>query len=92
MTFPAHINGTLTAIDIPAREFMRIVATDEELKKCLRKVTAKELAENLSVSEVTVYRWASEQVIPSMQIGGVLRFDLFEVEKAIKERHTLKAK
>lgn len=45
-------------------------------------VTAAELAEILSVHELTVLRWARDGTIPSERYGRLYRFDLSKVRAA----------
>ena len=58
----------------------------------MQRYTTEEIAEHFKVSIKTINRWRNEQQIPSMTIGGVIRFDLMAVEEAIDKRHTLKSK
>jgi excisionase family DNA binding protein len=46
-------------------------------------VTADVLADAFHVSPQTVYRWASEGVVPSIRVGGSIRFDVLAVAEAL---------
>jgi excisionase family DNA binding protein len=50
-------------------------------------LTPKELAQQLKVSQVSIYRWAREKVIPSYRATpkGRLRFDLVAVKAALAQ-------
>jgi excisionase family DNA binding protein len=47
----------------------------DQLEKIGRAITAKELAELLSVSKVTIFKHAAAGRIPSFRIGTCVRFD-----------------
>lgn len=47
-------------------------------------VSAAEVAARYAVSRRTVYRLAEQGVIPSIRVGRQFRFDLAEVEAALK--------
>ena len=47
-------------------------------------MTTSSLARRFVVSEQTVRRWAMSGRIPSFRAGSVLRFDLNEVEAALR--------
>ena len=49
-------------------------------------LTADEVAERWKVEPSTVYRWAREGVVPSVRIGGIVRFPARELE-AMAEAH-----
>jgi len=48
-------------------------------------MTAKELAQFLKLSESTIYKLASNGVIPGFKIGDSWRFDLEEIQKLIRQ-------
>jgi excisionase family DNA binding protein len=56
----------------------------------VRLLTTRELAERLGYSYDQVLRWANAGLIPAIRISGTkhgrLRFDLFEVERILRER------
>lgn len=47
-------------------------------------LTAGEFAETLQVEESTIYRWARDGVVPSIRIGGVVRFRTQDVEALLR--------
>jgi excisionase family DNA binding protein len=50
-------------------------------------VNAYELADFLRVRAATVRRWAQDGTIPSLRLAGrLLRFDLEEVERTLRDR------
>jgi excisionase family DNA binding protein len=50
-------------------------------------VTAEQLAGELSLKPGTIKRWTQEGIIPCLRLSGkVVRYDLAEVEKALKKR------
>ena len=51
-----------------------------------RLVGIKELAEYLGISIDTAHHWVSTNRIPSVKRGGLMRFDLEEIENWIKKR------
>ena len=51
----------------------------------LRLVTAQEVAEALTVSAKSIYRWAQEGRIPSVSLGRAKRFDLEAILQAVRE-------
>lgn len=50
-----------------------------------RLVDANAIAEYLGVSYQTVCRWAGERRIPSVKIGGALRFKMSAIEHWVSE-------
>lgn len=52
-----------------------------------KPVTTKELCEFLDVTEPTVKRWRDKGVIPFMQIGSAVRFNLNDVLKALEVKN-----
>jgi len=54
-----------------------------------RPLTKPELAEYMGVSRRTVDTWVSTRKIPSIKIGRLVRFNLVDVQKALK-RFTVK--
>ncbi len=46
-------------------------------------LTATEVAARLNVSKALVYRWAREAVVPSVVIGGIVRFRPEDVDALI---------
>ena len=47
-------------------------------------ITAKELAKYLQLTEVTIYKYASEGKIPGMKIGSRWRFEKDKIDDLIK--------
>ena len=47
----------------------------DKIEKIGRAITAKELADFLSVSEVTIFKHAAAGRIPSFRVGTCVRFD-----------------
>lgn len=47
-------------------------------------VTPVELATTLKVEPSTVYRWAREGVVPSVRVGGVVRFRAVVVDELLR--------
>ena len=52
-----------------------------------RFLTAKEVAEYLSLSEDTIRKWATRGRIPSSKFGKSLRFDIHLIDEWINKRH-----
>lgn len=52
-----------------------LMSLADQLEKIGRAITAKELAELLSVSKVTIFKHAAAGRIPSFRIGTCVRFD-----------------
>ena len=52
-----------------------LMSLADQLEKIGRALTAKELAELLSVSKVTIFKHAAAGRIPSFRIGTCVRFD-----------------
>jgi hypothetical protein len=50
------------------------------------------LAATLGVSVETIRNWESKNLIPRLQVGHVIRFDLAKVEKALQKFERLAAK
>jgi excisionase family DNA binding protein len=57
----------------------------EELEKIAHALTAKNLAQLLQVSEVTVYRLAKANKLPSFRIGTAVRFDPSAVARWLRQ-------
>jgi excisionase family DNA binding protein len=51
----------------------------------MAKIGVKQLAKELSVSIGTIRRWKRMKIIPYVQIGHVILFDLAKVEKALQK-------
>jgi len=50
-------------------------------------VTAEELGKRLNLTPDTIRRWARSKIIPSLKLSGkVVRFDIDEVEEALRKR------
>ena len=49
-------------------------------------LTPAEVAEQLAVSEKTVYRWAKDLSMPVVRVGGVLRFHSQRLEAWLRAR------
>ena len=47
-------------------------------------ITVKELAKYLQLTEVTIYKYASEGKIPGMKIGSRWRFEQDKIDDLIK--------
>jgi excisionase family DNA binding protein len=58
----------------------------------MAKLTRKQLAETLNVSIETIINWQERGVIPYLQVGYVVRFDLAKVEKALAKFERVPAK
>ena len=54
------------------------------MKKLL--IDTKELSNLLGVSEKTLYGWVHQRKIPFLKMGGLLRFDLGDIEKWIQKK------
>jgi excisionase family DNA binding protein len=48
-------------------------------------VPIEDVAKHFAVSVSTVRAWIRQNLIPSLKLGGVYRFKLSEVEKALRE-------
>ena len=55
----------------------------EKMKKIL--INIKELSESLGVSDKTLYGWVHQKRIPFVKVGGLLRFDMKDIEKWIQK-------
>lgn len=51
-----------------------------------RFIGIKELAEYLDVKVATLYSWTFQKKIPYYKIGRLVKFDLQEIDKWMKER------
>ena len=51
-------------------------------------ITAKELAKYLQLTEVTIYKYASEGKIPGMKIGSRWRFEKDKIDDLIKNENS----
>jgi excisionase family DNA binding protein len=49
------------------------------------KLSRKQLAKILGVSVDTIRNWEEQKIIPYLQVGHVIRFDLAKVEKALEK-------
>ncbi len=49
-------------------------------------LTAEAIAETFQVKVSTIKRWARENQIPSVKVGGTVRFDPDEVARFIKQK------
>jgi excisionase family DNA binding protein len=54
---------------------MYLMSLADQVEKIGRALTAKELAELLSVSKVTIFKHAATGRIPSFRVGTCVRFD-----------------
>jgi excisionase family DNA binding protein len=78
-----------------ARRKLRVVKADdaadlprslpEQLEKIAHALTAKNLAQLLQVSEVTVYKLAKANKLPSFRIGTAVRFDPSAVARWLRQ-------
>lgn len=48
-------------------------------------IDIKELSKLLGISDKTVYGWVHQKRIPFVKLGGVLRFDMEDIEKWIQK-------
>lgn len=46
-------------------------------------LTAAEVASLLRVTSPTIYRWADDGTLPSVRVGGVVRFRRADIEAAL---------
>ena len=51
-----------------------------------RFINIKELAEYLGMSRGTLYVWVCHKKIPHLKIGGLVKFDMSDIEKWIRRR------
>lgn len=49
-------------------------------------LTVKDLAEALSVSTKTIYRWTADGVIPFVKVGSAKRYRLATVLSALEQK------
>jgi len=49
-------------------------------------IDIKEISNLLGVSEKTLYGWVHQRKIPFLKMGGLLRFDLSDIEKWIQKK------
>jgi excisionase family DNA binding protein len=61
------------------------VSTCTSAKKLL---TVKQVADRLSISVHTVYKWAESGRLPAVKLGYMLRFDPDRIEKFITRGET----
>lgn len=54
-----------------------------------RPLTKEQLGDHYGVRPRTVDRWMKERGIPYMKLGKVVRFDLEDVAKHLKEYYTV---
>ena len=59
-------------------------ATDKKIRTYT--ATAADVAQHFGVSRATVYNWLESTDIPHRKVGGVLRFNLVEVDEWAAER------
>ena len=50
-----------------------------------RYVNVNDIANYLGMSKPSIYRYAESRKIPFLKIGKVLRFDVVEIEKWLRE-------
>lgn len=48
-------------------------------------LNTKQVAELFNVTEVTVYSWVKSSLLPSLSVGGVLRFEYDEIMTAARK-------
>jgi len=53
-----------------------------------RLLDVNEAAEYLGISAKTLYNWVSQRKVPFFKVGNMVRFDLQELDRFIKE-HTI---
>lgn len=53
-------------------------------------ITIREVAEYLKIKEKTVYKLASENVIPGFKVGGSWRFSKTEIEQWVDKQRNQK--
>ena len=51
-----------------------------------RYLNINELSDYIGIPKGTLYVWACQRRIPSAKIGGLLRFDMREIDSLIKAR------
>lgn len=51
----------------------------------MKLVKIKEISELLSIKESTLYSWAKNGSIPSFKLNGLLRFDIEEIDRWVKQ-------
>jgi excisionase family DNA binding protein len=56
-----------------------------ELIDLWRLGRASDVARVLNVSRSTVYAWAEAGLLPTVRIGGTIRFDLAAVRRAVEQ-------
>ena len=49
-------------------------------------LTTKELAEYLKLTEVTIYKYATEGKIPGFKVGSRWRFDKDQIDELMKSK------
>lgn len=50
-----------------------------------RYINVRQLAEYMSMSKPSIYRYVEEKKIPYFKIGKTIRFDIADVDKWLKE-------
>jgi len=87
-------HSRLSHNDIAGRKLRVVKADDaadlprslpEQLEKIAHALTAKNLAQLLQVSEVTVYKLAKANKLPSFRIGTAVRFDPRAVARWLRQ-------
>jgi excisionase family DNA binding protein len=69
----AFLRSILGARELgPVLAYMSIL---ESLKATRRPLTTKQAAEMLGLHPMTVYKWSRTGRIPTLRLGGALRFD-----------------
>lgn len=92
MTLNAELDGKPVRLEVPATELLALVIRTPELRQAMGRLTRKDLAEHYKVSLRTVDNWMKDQLIPFFRIGDNIRFDLFDVDAAVRRNHLLDSK
>lgn len=64
-------------------EPLRRYQIEENMEK--KYFTVKEIAEYTGISAATIYKWSKQERMPSLKIGGAVRFDIREIELWLKK-------
>lgn len=92
MTVTAHLEGRTVILEIPATELLAVVMRTPELRQAMGRLTKRDVADHYQVSLRTIDNWMKDQLIPFFRIGDNVRFDLFDVDAAVRRNHLLEAK
>lgn len=85
------VNITITASDL--REFMRelfeefrATANTQTQKEDDELLTEQEVRELLGVSHSTLWKWAKLDILPRIELGGMRRWRMSDVNKLLSNR------